>query len=179
MTDDADFRSARRVRYRIPDRLSTNSLAQWLRDALTGPAHIGEPEVVWEDRESQVLLQVARLQVRTIERALVVAVDTETAEFGEAPLIVRLVFGSGRDPASLVASSDELINGDPRVAGRWGSLFRGVVWAAIVRLSEAHAGERGLQSRSISILGDHVRLTAEPAAPITRLAAANRRGAAR
>jgi hypothetical protein len=164
MVDDASIGSTRKVRRRLPDRVATDVLAQHLRDALTGSANAGQPEVVWEDRGSQVLLHVARLQVRTLGDALVVAIDTATAELGSAQLIVRLVFGTGRDPASLVASSDEVVQGDPHLAARWGPLFRDVVWSALVRLSEAHAGDRGMQARRISILGDHVRFTAQPAA---------------
>jgi hypothetical protein len=151
------------------------SLAQWLRDAIIGPAHAGQAAVLWEDRGSQVLMDVASLRVRTAGQALVVAIDTETAEYGRAPLVVRLVFGGGRDPAALVAASDEVVHGDERIAARWGDLFRGVVWSAIVRLSEAHARERGMQARSISILGDHLRFAAAPPASVPALAAEHRK----
>jgi len=151
-----------------------DALSQRLREALTGSAHAGEPSVLWEDRGSRVLLHVATLQVHSLDHALVVEIVTETAELGPAPLIVRLVFGGGRDPASLVASSDEEVHGDPLVAARWGPLFRSVIWSAIVRLSEAHADERGMQSRTISILGDHLRFTAQPVAFVPALAEARR-----
>jgi hypothetical protein len=180
MADDASPRSGARVGYRLADRVSTDRLAQWLRDALTGAEHAGAPAVIWEDRGAQVLLHVGKLQVHTRGTALIVAVDTETEEFGRAPLIVRFVLGSARDAASLVASSDEVVHGDPRVAARWGPQFRSVVWAAIVRMAEAHAGERGLQARAMSILGDHLRLTAEPAPALSlrSRAIAHRKGAA-
>jgi hypothetical protein len=176
MVGDANIGPARQRRPPIPDRVDTDAVAQGLRDALTGSANAGLPAVVWEDRGSQVLLHVASLQVRTLDTALVVAIDTETAELGRAQLIVRLVFGTGRDPAALVASSDEVVHGDPRLAARWGPLFRDVVWSAIVRMSEAHAGERGMQARAISILGDHVRFTAKPAASVRALAVKHRQG---
>jgi hypothetical protein len=163
-----------RLRHRVGDRLSIDALAQAVRDALCGPSHAGSTSVVWEDRGSQMLMHVASLQVQTIEHALVVGVETETAEFGRAPLVVRFVFGSGRDPATLVASSDENVHGPPALAARWGSLFRDVVWTVIVRLADAHATERGLQARTISILGDHLRFTAEPVTDIQPLAVAHR-----
>ena len=171
---DSRLGAPNRLRYRVADRLSTAALAQALRDALCGPSHAGEPAVVWEDRGSQMLVHVASLQVQTLEQALVVGVDTETAEFGRAPLIVRFVFGTARDPATLVASSDETVHGPPLLAARWGSLFRDVVWTVIVRLADAHATERGLQARTISILGDHLRFTAEPVTDIQPLAVAHR-----
>lgn len=170
MADDARLRAARR----FDDRVPTDTLVGWIRDAITGTEHAGQPVVVWEDRGAQVALHVGKLQVRTLPRALVVAIDTETEEFGVAPLVLRLAFGSGRDPAPLVASTDEDVQGDPRIAARWGPLFRSVVWAAIVRLSEAHAAERGQRARTISILGDHVRLTAESGVSLRALALEHR-----
>ena len=168
MVDDASFRPVT-LRYQVGDRVSTDSFSQALGDALRGAANRGASSVIWEDHGSQMLLHLDSLEVRTVGRAIVIAIDTETTEFGRSPLIVRFVFGTGRDPATLVAASDESVHGEPMLAGRWGVLLRGVLWAAIVRLSQTHADERGQQPRSISILGDHVRFTAEPLAAFTRV----------
>lgn len=177
--DEASFRSGRRGEHLIADRVPPDRLAHWLRDALTGADHAGEPEVVWEDRGSQVLLHVAKLQVRMRANALIVAIDTETAEFGAAPLVVRFVLGTTRGAAALVASTDEAIHGDPRVAARWGPLFRAVVWAALARLAEVHAGQRGLQPRAMAIQGDQLRLSPAPAVSVRGLAEVHRRGSPR
>jgi hypothetical protein len=175
--DHVDFRPITRPGYRVPDRIAADSLTEWLRDALTGREHVGAPAVVWEDRDARVLLHVAKLQVRTAKTALVVAIDTETEEFGVAPLVVRFVFGTARSAAALVAATDEEVLGHPQVAARWGELFRSVIWAAIVRLSEAHAGERGQRPRSMSILGDHLRLASEPPVDVAAIARAHVDGA--
>jgi hypothetical protein len=166
-------RSTKRLRYRVANRLAATTLAQALRDALTGTAHAGEPEVIWEDRGSQILLHVGKLEVRTLDNVLVVAVDTETVELGATALIVRFVFGNARDPARLVASSDETVHGHPLVAARWGPLFRGVIWSAVVRLSEAHAAERGLQPKSIAIRKGQLHFAAETPASLQALAVAH------
>ncbi|HEX5089105.1 MAG TPA: hypothetical protein VFV89_14955 [Nocardioides sp.] len=117
-------------------RVSTAVLASSFRDALTGPKHVGSPEVVWTDGGSQIVLHVGKLQVRTVDSTVVVAVDTESEEFGVAPLMTRFVFGAERGPASLVAATDARALGHPQVAARWGELFRDVVWAAFARLVE-------------------------------------------
>jgi hypothetical protein len=155
----------------MPDRMSSGAVAEWLRAAITGPEFAGKPAVVWDDRGSQVLLHVGKLTVRTRDTALIVAIDTETEEFGVAPLIVRFLFGTARDPAPLVAATDDDVHGDPQVAARWGELFRDVVWAALVRLSAAHAEERGMRAQSMSIVGDHLRLAAKPPESLEMLAA--------
>lgn len=117
-------------------RVSIPVLAAAFRDALTGPKHVGSPEVVWTDGGAQIILHVGKLHVRTVTNTVVVAVDTESEEFGVAPLMTRFVFGEERGPASLVAATDAQALGHPQVAARWGDLFRDVVWAAFARLVE-------------------------------------------
>lgn len=121
--------------------LSSELLATAFRAALCGPEHAGSPEVVWSDRGSQILLHVGKLQVRLGKATLVVAVDTESVEFGVAPLVVRFVFGADGGPSSLVAATDETALGHPDVAARWGDLFRDVIWAALARLVDLHSAD--------------------------------------
>lgn len=144
------------------ERVQADALVTAVRDALTGPAHRGQPAVVWSDRDSEILLLLERLQVKTLNNTVVVAVETESAEFGVAPLIVRFVFGAADDPAPLVAATDEDALGHPAVASRWGGLLRDVVWAAIVRLSVAGAAQRGLRPSAIVAEHDEIGLVAVP-----------------
>jgi hypothetical protein len=144
------------------ERLQLDGLQTALRDALTGPRHRGQPFVVWSDQDSEILLLVDRLQVRTVQRTVVVAVDTESAEFGPAPLIVRFVVGMPDDPAPLVAATDEGALGHPAVAARWGGLFRDVVWAAIVRLSVASAERKDMRPAAILVNSDRLGFVARP-----------------
>jgi hypothetical protein len=165
--------STRRVKPRIANRLAPTILAQALRDALTGTTEAGKPEVIWEDRGSQILLHVGKLQVRTLDNVLVVAVNVETVESGATALIVRFVFGNASDAAGLVASSDEIVHGDSLVAARWGPLFRSVIWSAIIRLSEAHAAERGRKPKSIVVRKGQLELAADQQISLQALAAAH------
>lgn len=167
MTDAANS-SQRRV-----DVLPVDQLTLAVRAAVVGPADPKSPQVVWSDRGSQILLDVATLQVHLAADLLVVAVDTETTEFGKAPLIVRFVFGNDKDPASLVAVTDDTAHGHPSIATRWGTLFRDVVWAAIVRLSVAKAATHGLQPAAITLADNELQLIAQPAVSIPDLARAH------
>lgn len=151
--------------------LPVEALTTAVRSAVCGPANVGSGTVIWSDRGSQILLHVDTLKVRTAKATVVVAVDTESAEFGVAPLIVRFVFGDGSGPASLVASSDPTALGHPQVAARWGNLFRDVVWAAIARLVDAQASRTGRRPGSITVGQDGLRLAAQPAFSLADLAA--------
>jgi hypothetical protein len=127
--------------------------------------------VVWADGGDRIVLQVDRLQVRTSGSVLVVAVDTESAEFGSAPLIARFVFGTEQDPAMLVAATDAAPLGHPQVAARWGELFRSVVWAAFARLVEVTAA--GQQPGRIRLHEGGLEITVQERVSIRDLAHAH------
>lgn len=129
------------TRASAPPPLTSERLAAAFRAALCGPEHARSPEVVWSDRGSQILLHVGKLQVRLATATLVVAVETESVEFGVAPLVVRFVFGADGGPSSLVAATDATALGHPDVAARWGDLFRDVIWAALARLVDLRSAD--------------------------------------
>jgi hypothetical protein len=99
---------------------------------------------------------------------LIVAVDTESAEFGVAPLIVRFVFGSEQEPAFLVAATDETALGHPQVAARWGDLFRDVIWAAFARLAQVSAAGKTPAGLRLSPAG--LELTTHEPVPVVQAA---------
>jgi hypothetical protein len=134
-----------------------DAVAGALRDALCGPRGRDRPEVVWTDGGAEILLHVGKLQARTVVSTLVVAVDTESTEYGVAPLVVRFTFGEDEGPASLVAATDAQALGHPAVAARWGDLFRDVVWAALARLVEV-AGD-GMPLMAIRVAEDRLTLS--------------------
>lgn len=138
-----------------------DALAEALRAALCGPKHAGSPEVLWSDRGSQILLHVDKLQVHLAKATVVVAVDTESAEFGVAPLIVRFAFGSDHGPTSLIAATDASALGHPQVAARWGDLFRDVVWAAIARLVAARS--EGAAPGGLAVRPGELAIAVQPA----------------
>jgi len=139
------------VQLTVIESFSIEDFAAAIRDAITGPQHRGAPVVMWRDRGSDLLVHVAKLQVRLLANTIVVAVDTQSAEFQVAPVIVRFVFGGENDAASLVAATDEAALGHPSIASRWGELFRSVVWAALVRLAVTQANRRGMEPSSLLV----------------------------
>jgi hypothetical protein len=155
----------------------TQALTPALRDAITGPAHLGASMVVWSDRGSQLIMYVGKLVVQSLDTALVVAVDTESTEFGTQPLIVRFAFGSPQDPTTLVVATDNTALGHPLIAARWGDLFRGVVWAALVRYAVAQAGTKGLVPTGWHVSSEGLTMHAEEPVSLPELARAHVRAA--
>jgi hypothetical protein len=148
--------------------VATDAITKAFQDAVCGPAHTGSPEVIWSDGGAQILLHAAKLRAVTQGNALIVAVDTESAEFGAAPLIVRFVFGSEQEPAFLVAATDETALGHPQVAARWGDLFRDVIWAAFARLAEVSAAGKTPAGLQLSPAG--LELTTHEPVPVVQAA---------
>ena len=130
--------------------------------------HLGSAEVIWNDGGAQILLHVGKLQAIPQGNVLVVAVDTESAEFGVAPLVVRFVFGSEQDPGFLVAATDETALGHQQVAARWGGLFRDVIWAAFARLAEVSAA--GSSPAGLRLRPDGLELLTREPVPVLELA---------
>lgn len=148
--------------------VATDAITKAFQDAVCGPAHLGSPEVIWSDGGAQILLHAAKLRAITQGNVLIVAVDTESAEFGVAPLIVRFVFGSEQEPAFLVAATDETALGHPQVAARWGDLFRDVIWAAFARLAEVSAAGKTPAGLRLSPAG--LELTTDDPVPVVQAA---------
>ena len=148
--------------------VATDTITKAFQDALCGPAHLGSAEVIWSDGGAQILLHVGKLQAITQGNVLVVAVDTESAEFGVAPLVVRFVFGSEKDPGFLVAATDETVLGHQQVAARWGELFRDVIWAAFARLAEVSAA--GSTPAGLRLRPDGLELLTQEPVPVPQLA---------
>jgi hypothetical protein len=148
--------------------VATNTITKAFQDAVCGPSHLGRATVIWSDGGAQILLHVGQLQAITQGSVLVVAVDTESAEFGVAPLVVRFVFGSEQDPGFLIAATDETALGHPQVAARWGELFRDVIWAAFARLAEVSAAGKTPAGLRLRPDGLEIR-TADPV-PVIQLA---------
>ena len=148
--------------------VATDTITKAFQDAVCGPDHLGRPEVVWSDGGSRILLHVGKLRAVVAGNALVVAVDTESAELGVAPLIVRFVFGSEGQPGMLVAATDATALGHPQVAARWGGLFRDVIWAAFARLVEVSTAGRTATTGRLTDQG--LELTLQPAVHLPDLA---------
>jgi hypothetical protein len=144
------------------------AVAAAFRDAVCGPKHGGSPEVIWTDGGAEILLHVRKLQVRAVQNAILVAVDTESAEFGVAPLMTRFVFGVEKGPASLVAATDANVLGQPQVAARWGELFRDIIWAAFARLVEVRAD--GSTPVAIKVGSDQLQIEFEKSVSLVALA---------
>jgi hypothetical protein len=148
--------------------VATDTITKAFQDAVCGPAHLGSPEVIWSDGGAQILLYAAKLRAITQGNVLIVAVDTESAEFGVAPLIVRFVFGSEQEPAFLVAATDETALGHPQVAARWGDLFRDVIWAAFARLAQVSAAGKTPAGLRLSPAG--LELATDEPVPVVQVA---------
>jgi len=90
----------------------------------------------------------------------------ESDQTGRGSLIVRLVFGNQEDAAGLFATTDEVVRGQPALAARWGSIFRDLVWSALLGLSRDHAVERGQAPLSINIGQGALQFAASASIPL-------------
>jgi len=94
---------------------------------------------------------------------LLVSIDLETDQTGRSPLIVALTLSADpKDPAGLVATTDEYPRGDGRLASRWGRPLQAAVWASLISLAQDHAAERSGAPQAITITPKGLTLQAGP-----------------
>ena len=162
----ATRRLARSTRFVHRDTLDEAELRAVVQRALAGNADLPaasaarDRTIVWDDSGDQALVHLGSVVVRLVANSFVVSVDLETEQTGRAPLIVVLAFGTERDPAGLVATTDALPRGDAMLAARWGRVLQQTVWAALIGIARAHADERGKVPSSLHIVRNRLRFTA-------------------
>jgi len=145
----ATRRVPRRTVFVHRDTLDERTLRGLIQRALAGNADLAavpasrDRAVVWDDSGDQTLVHLDSVVLRLLANSLVVSVDLETVETGRAPLIVVFAFGTERDPAGLVATTDALARGNAMLAARWGRVLQETIWAALIGEAQAHADERG------------------------------------
>lgn len=151
--------------YAYRDRVGETALAQELRVRLAGvpadgaaPAADNPAQVIWIDAGDEVLVHLDSIQVRILDRMIVVAVDLETDQTGRAPLVCPFALGGLRDQAGLIATTHELARGNRLLAARWGSVLQSALWAALTGLAQDHAEERGQQVHGIHALPGRITL---------------------
>jgi hypothetical protein len=154
----------------IPDTFTPASLANELRLRIAGapadgsvPAPLSSPVIVWADAGSEALVHLDSIQVRMLPGTLLVSLDFETDQTGRSPLIVALTLSADpKDPAGLVAATDEYPRGDGRLAARWGRAFQAAAWASLLSIAQDHAAQRSLAPRNISVGPNGLTLQAGP-----------------
>jgi hypothetical protein len=155
---------------RYPERFNEQRLTQEMKLRLVGkaaaggtlpPSTAGPPrKVIWVDAGDEVLVHLDSMQVRLLDRTIVMSIDLETDQTGRTPLVCVYATGGPDDPAGLVATTDELPRGNALLAGRWGAAVQAACWSALLGLVTDHAKERGLEPLGISASRGALRLVA-------------------
>jgi len=155
------------------DRVGEAALAQELRARLAGvpadgsaPTSASTAQVIWVDAGDEVLVHLDSIQVRILDRMIVVSVDLETDQTGRAPLICPYALGGLRDQAGLIATTHELARGNRLLAARWGPILQSALWAALTGLATDHADERGQQGYAIHALPGRITLKSAVVPPV-------------
>jgi len=149
---------------RHPDRFDETTLAAAISARLGGgraangttPPPAPAKAVIWVDRGDEVLVHLDSVRVKIADRLLLISVDLETDQTGRTPLIAAYALGDDKDPAGLVAVTDELPHGNGVLASRWGQILRDALWASVLaiatdRAEVARPGAIGLSAKAGSL----------------------------
>lgn len=142
---------------KIPDQFDAPALSKVLSVRLAGtPANgamLSAPvgnKVIWIDGGDEVLVHLDSIQIRILDRMVLISIDLESDQSGRSPLIVSFALGNSTDPAGLVAATDEYPRGDGSLAARWGEAVQAALWSTVLGLAQDHATERGTTPLGIS-----------------------------
>ena len=145
---------------RVPGQFDDTSLAMAIstRLGVGNAAAILQKQVVWTSRGDEVLLHLDSVRVKTAERLLFVSVDLETDQTGRTPLVCAFAVGNDKDPAGLIAVTDDLPRGNGVLAARWGKTLQEAVWATVLSISTDHAASASATAIGISVTPGSLRV---------------------
>jgi hypothetical protein len=103
------------------------------------PPPAAQKAVIWVDRGDEVLIHLDSVRVKIADRLLLISVDLETDQTGRTPLITAFALGDDKDPAGLVAVTDDLPHGNGVLASRWGKILQEALWASVLAIVTDHA----------------------------------------
>ena len=118
--------------------------------------------VVWVDRGDEVIVHLDNLRAKTADRVLLLSVDLETVQTGRTPLICVFAVGNDKDPAGLVAVTDELPRGNGVLAARWGKILQEALWSSLLAISADHAAGTKATAIGISVTAGSLALHTSP-----------------
>lgn len=118
----------------ISRRLAGTSAA----NGTTAPAAT-QKAVIWVDRGDEVLIHLNSVRVKIADQLLLFSVDLETDQTGRTPLVTAFALGDDKDPAGLVAVTDDLPRGNGALASRWGKILQEALWASVLAILTDHA----------------------------------------
>jgi hypothetical protein len=155
---------------RIPDNFTASSLGRELALRIAGspadgriPAAEASGAVIWVDAGSEVVAHLDSIQTRLLKGTLLVSIDLETDQTGRSPLIVALTLSADpKDPAGLVATTDEYPRGHGQLAARWGRPLQAAVWASLLSIAQDHAAQQSGVPHAITITEGGLTLQAGP-----------------
>lgn len=138
---------------KIPDQFNDTTLAAAIAQRLANgnAAALQLKAVVWVDRGDEVLVHLDNLRAKTADRLLLLSVDLETIQTGRTPLVCVFAVGNDKDPAGLVAVTDELPRGNGVLAARWGKILQEALWTSLLAISADHAAAAKATAIGISV----------------------------
>jgi hypothetical protein len=104
------------------------------------------PQVIWYERDSEVLVHLDRTLVRLGPGLVLVALTLQTDQAGAGQVTVPLSIGSPQLPAGLVVVTESRPRGPAALADRWGDAAVAAAWRALLDASHALALQAGIDT---------------------------------
>ena len=104
-------------------------------------------EVVWVDGDRELAVNLAGLQVKFADGAILVTIPVRCDQTGDAVVDVVFAVGAKNQPSGLYASTYRRPNGPAIIVSAWGEPLVAFAWQAVLGMISGVAGAVGKDSR--------------------------------
>lgn len=111
---------------------------------LTAAAGANEtPRVIWSDGTNELVVELARISVKTLEGLVQVSIPVACEETGAQSIVVSFATGSPDQPAGLIFATETIPEGPAEIVELWGESLIALAWSSVLRALSTVAKEAG------------------------------------
>ena len=101
------------------------------------------PQVVWSDGTNELMVDIARISVGTMDGLVMVKIPVSCEETDRQTILVTFATGSPAKPAGLIFATDTVPTGPPEIVEIWGESLITLAWVSLLRVLSALADVAG------------------------------------
>lgn len=125
-----------------PVRLDGEAVGALFRRALAPDPD--QPQIIWRDADSEVVLHAERTRVEARDGIVAVALVLECLETdGASEVVVPFALGSEQRPAGMIVATERRPRGPAILVDRWGEAIVAAAWQALLDIASVAAGGAG------------------------------------
>jgi hypothetical protein len=108
-------------------------------------------DVLWADRDSELLVRVPRTRIALGAGYVFVAISVFTQETGEVEIVVPFAVSRPGESLGLIAATEPTPRGSPIIVDEWGNQLVAAAWGALLRVLTTVAARTGVDDANVPL----------------------------